>query len=133
MRVARPPGAGRSQILPCRSMASVCPSGATATAIEVPSWTSTSMGAASDGGPARAAPLSAAITLKNASRSVRQLMSVLQARDDDAACSHADNNLADFFLPPAAGAWCLHYGAAHGGIPHPVLRGVPVSSVRHRG
>src|SRR2546425_1002375 len=111
----------------------VWPSGATATAIEVPSWTSTSMGAASDGVPARAPTLRAASTLHNASRSVLQLMGVLQASYDDVAFSHADTNLAGFCLPPTAGAWGRHHGGAEGGMPQPVLHRVPGRSVRHKG
>ena len=55
MRVAAPPAAGSVQMLPCRSMASVRPSGDTATDIDVPSWTVTSMCAGAGAG----APLSA--------------------------------------------------------------------------
>ncbi len=45
MRVAVPPDDGSVQMLPCRSMARVRPSGDTVTAIEVPSWTVTSISA----------------------------------------------------------------------------------------
>src|SRR5262245_50416334 len=44
MRVAAPPADGSVQMLPCRSMASVRPSGETPTDIEVPSETVTSIG-----------------------------------------------------------------------------------------
>src|SRR5580765_4701121 len=54
MRVAAPPVAGSVQMLPCRSIASVRPSGATATDIDVPSCTVTSMCA----GAGTGAPLS---------------------------------------------------------------------------
>jgi hypothetical protein len=52
MRVAVPPDAGSVQMLPCRSTASVRPSGETATDIDVPSVTVTSIG----DGAARAPP-----------------------------------------------------------------------------
>src|SRR5262249_45736715 len=98
MRVARPPVAGSTQMLPCRSMASVWPSGETATDIDVPSWTITSIGADSDGALACAtwarslgagrlacvATLRATTKLSNASSGVLQLMCVLQAMHDDA-------------------------------------------------
>src|SRR6185295_15553471 len=52
MRLAAPPEAGMVQMLPCRSTASVRPSGETATDIEVPSWTVTSrVGAGAAGAP----------------------------------------------------------------------------------
>src|SRR5712691_10371021 len=43
IRVAAPPVAGSVQMLPCRSTASVRPSGETPTDIDVPSWTVTSI------------------------------------------------------------------------------------------
>jgi len=57
IRFAAPPVAGSVQMLPCRSMASVCPSGETATDIEVPSLTVMSMGAFTAAAPADAAPV----------------------------------------------------------------------------
>ncbi len=54
MRVAAPPVAGSVQMLPCRSTARVRPSGETATDIDVPSCTVTSMCA----GAGTGAPLS---------------------------------------------------------------------------
>src|SRR5262249_8725349 len=91
-RVARPPVAGRVQMLPCKSIASVWPSGETATAIEGPSWATTSMGADAVGTPAGAvwalargvgqpayvATPSAATTLTNASRDGLQRIGVLR-------------------------------------------------------
>src|ERR1044071_8870355 len=44
MRVARPPVAGITQMLPCKSIASILPSGEAATAMEVPSSTVTVTG-----------------------------------------------------------------------------------------
>src|SRR6185295_4566306 len=57
MRVAAPPADGMVQMLPCRSTASVRPSGETATDIDVPSCTETSTST----GPAAGAPLSDAV------------------------------------------------------------------------
>src|SRR5258706_11478531 len=54
MRVRAPPAAGSVQMLPCRSTASVPPSGDTATDIDVPSRTVTSINA----GGGTGAPLS---------------------------------------------------------------------------
>src|SRR4029077_19810592 len=51
MRVAAPPDEGSVQMLPCRSMASVRPSGETATDIEVPSLTVTLSGAGAGAAP----------------------------------------------------------------------------------
>src|SRR6185436_11030182 len=54
MRLAAPPAAGIVQMLPCRSTASVRPSGETATDIDVPSWTVTSIaGVGAAGAPFR--------------------------------------------------------------------------------
>src|SRR5579872_6378165 len=50
-RRAAPPEAGRTQMLPCRSMASHLPSGETATAMEVPSLTVMVTGLATANGP----------------------------------------------------------------------------------
>src|SRR5437763_4826006 len=52
MRVAAPPETGSVQMLPCRSIASVRPSGDTPTDIDVPSWTTTSISAGAEGGAA---------------------------------------------------------------------------------
>src|SRR6185436_16179944 len=59
MRVAGPPVPGSVQMLPCRSIASVRPSGETATDIDVPSETVTSIGdpAAAPGRCCCASPL----------------------------------------------------------------------------
>src|SRR3954465_10791595 len=56
MRLAWPPADGTVQMLPCRSTASVRPSGETATDIDVPSLTVTSINAGAGAG----APLSPA-------------------------------------------------------------------------
>src|ERR1019366_9134879 len=55
IRVAVPPVDGNVQMLPCRSTASVRPSGETATAIDVPSCTVTGMSAGVDAGAASSA------------------------------------------------------------------------------
>src|SRR5260221_1612930 len=67
MRVAVPPLDGSVQRLPCRSMASVRPSGETATDIDVPSWTVRSMrggGAAGAATSADARPRTPSATLQ---------------------------------------------------------------------
>src|SRR5712692_1721267 len=77
MRVAAPPVDGSVQILPCRSMASVRPSGETATDMDVPSLTVTSMGVRLG-----AASSAAASTTSTISSVVRH-MGVLRAVDED--------------------------------------------------
>src|SRR6266571_6722374 len=82
MRCAAPPVAGSVQMLPCRSMASVRPSGEAATDIEVPSLTMTSMGP--DGGTARKPPAAATTTptARTAEHNDRRFMAVSLSEDE---------------------------------------------------
>src|SRR6516165_8821253 len=71
MRVARPPVEGSVQMLPCISMASVFPSGETATDIEVPSCTVTSIRLGVGTGAAPSAAMRKRVATSTLARNMR--------------------------------------------------------------